>query len=73
LKYDFGFDSFNLNDFWATEAALNFIMMAYNMISLFRQAVLDTKNQKFLTRTSRNQTGKYCIFDHGITNNNISG
>jgi IS4 transposase len=30
LKYDFGFDSFNLKDFFATEAALTFTMIAYN-------------------------------------------
>ena len=28
LKYDFGFDSFNLQDFYATEAALTFAMIA---------------------------------------------
>ena len=40
LKYDFGAESFNLRDFWATEACLNMAMLAYNMMSLFRQAVL---------------------------------
>lgn len=40
LKYDFGGDSFNLRDFWATEAALLTVMLAYNLMSLFRQAVL---------------------------------
>jgi hypothetical protein len=55
LKYDFGFDSFNLNDFWATEAALNFVMLSYNIISLFRQAVLGTKSQQFL-KTIRYKT-----------------
>lgn len=43
LKHDFGSDSFNLKNFYATEAALNFVMMAYNFISLFRQVVLNTK------------------------------
>ncbi|MCX7649401.1 MAG: transposase [Flavobacteriales bacterium] len=43
LKYDFGAGSFNLKDFYATEAALNFVMMAYNFVSLFRQVVLNTK------------------------------
>jgi hypothetical protein len=37
LKYDFGADSFNIQNFYATEAALNFVMMAYKFISLFRQ------------------------------------
>lgn len=40
LKYDFGLDSFNAQSFWATEAALHMAMMAYNLMSLFRQAVL---------------------------------
>lgn len=42
LKYDFAADSFCLNDFWATEACLNFALLAYNLMSLFRQAVLRT-------------------------------
>ncbi len=46
LKYDFGFDSFNLNDFYATEAALTFAMIAYNLMSLFRTFVLKKKHRK---------------------------
>lgn len=49
LKTDFGLDSFALNDFWATEAALGFAMLAYNLMSLFRQAVLRTKVQHTLS------------------------
>jgi hypothetical protein len=40
LKYDFAADSFCLKDFWAIEACLNVAMLAYNLMSLFRQAVL---------------------------------
>ena len=40
LKYDFGSDSFNMQGFFATEAALLLVMMAYNLISLFRQLIL---------------------------------
>lgn len=40
LKYDFGGESFSLRDFWATEAALLTVMLAYNLMSLFRQAIL---------------------------------
>jgi hypothetical protein len=40
VKQDFGFDSFSLNDFAATEAALNFTIIAYNIMSLFKQAIL---------------------------------
>jgi hypothetical protein len=49
LKADFGLDSFALNDFWATEAALGFAMLAYNLMSLFRQAVMRTKVQHTLS------------------------
>lgn len=48
LKYDFGFDSFNLNNFYATEAALTFAMIAYNLMALFRTFVLQEKTQKTL-------------------------
>ena len=40
LKYDFAADSFCLNDFWATEASLTMVMLAYNFMSLFRQVAL---------------------------------
>lgn len=40
LKYDFGGESFNLRDFWVNEAALMTVMLAYNLMSLFRQAIL---------------------------------
>lgn len=49
LKYDFGFDSFNLQDFYATEAALTFAMIAYNLMSLFRTFLLQEKTQKTLS------------------------
>lgn len=40
LKYDFGGESYNLRDFWSTEAALLTVMLAYNLMSLFRLDVL---------------------------------
>lgn len=49
LKADFGLDAFNLRDFWATEAALGFAMLAYNLMSLFRQAVLRSQVQHTLS------------------------
>ena len=49
LKYDFGFDSFNLKDFFATEAALTFAMLAYNLMALFRTFVLQEKTQRSLS------------------------
>jgi hypothetical protein len=48
LKYDFGFDSFNMKDFYGTEAALIFAMLAYNLMSLFRQFILQGKTQQTL-------------------------
>lgn len=59
LKYDFGADSFNLKNFDATEAALNWAMIAYNLISLFRQVVLNTKVEK------RMRTLRYQVFAIG--------
>ena len=49
LKYDFGFDSFNLNEFYPTEAALIFAMIAYNLMSIFRMFILQEKTQKTLS------------------------
>ena len=40
LKHDYGADKINLNNFDATHATLSFIMMAYNLMSLFKQAVI---------------------------------
>jgi hypothetical protein len=45
LKYDFVFDSFNINNFYGTETALNMIMLGYNLMSLFRQSILGSKVQ----------------------------
>ncbi len=52
LKEDFGVDSFAVQDFYATEAALNFVVMGYNLMSLFRQVVLQSK-QEFQLKTLR--------------------
>lgn len=43
LKADFGLDSFVLRDFWATEAALGVSILSYNLISVFRHAVMRQK------------------------------
>ncbi|MCS6979177.1 MAG: transposase [Flavobacteriales bacterium] len=42
-KYDSGAGSFNLKDFYAKKAALNFVMMAYNFFNFFRKVVIITK------------------------------
>lgn len=49
LKADFGLDAFNMRDFWATEAALGFAMLACKLMSLFRQAVLRYRIQHTLS------------------------
>lgn len=49
LKYDFGLESFCMEKFWATEAAFRSIMIAYNLMSLFRQVVLKSKSQSTLS------------------------
>ena len=47
LKYDFGADAFNMKAFNATEAALNTVMIAYNLMSLFKQVLVkSTRSHK---------------------------
>ena len=48
LKYDFGIEGFHLKNFWGTEAAFRFAILAYNLMSLFRQLVLQSSNQPTL-------------------------
>lgn len=48
LKYDFSLDDFVSNNFWATEACGNFIIMAYNFMSLFRHALINSNKRHFL-------------------------
>ena len=48
IKYDFSADKFSSQDFWATEACDSFIIMAYNFISLFRHAIINSKQSHFL-------------------------
>ena len=48
LKYDFSIDDFVSHNFWATEACGNLIVMAYNFMSLFRHALINSDKKKFL-------------------------
>jgi hypothetical protein len=48
LKKDFGLENFCLQDFWATEASFRFIMVAYNLMSLFRHFALNHHNRATL-------------------------
>lgn len=52
LKSDFCLDDFVSHNFWATEACGNFIVMAYNFMSLFRHALINSDKKQFL-RTIR--------------------
>ena len=56
LKYDFGIEQFCLKSFWATEAAFRFIMIAYNMMSLFRHIAVQSK-----TLSSMRTMKAYCF------------
>lgn len=49
LKYDFALETFCTNNFWGTEAAFRSILMAYNLMALFRQFVLKSKSQATLS------------------------
>jgi hypothetical protein len=49
LKEDFGFESFNLKDFYATEAALTVTMLAYNLMAIFRLFILKSEVQHKLS------------------------
>lgn len=48
LKEDFGLENFCLKDFWATEASFRSIMVAYNLMSLFRHFALNHHNRATL-------------------------
>jgi len=54
LDYDFGLNSFNLNEFYATESVLNFVMIAYNLMNLFRRFILTDKVQRRLSSLRHN-------------------
>ncbi|HEX8278647.1 MAG TPA: transposase [Segetibacter sp.] len=43
LKYDYALDKINQHSFDATETTLNFIMVAYNLMSLFKQVIVQDK------------------------------
>ncbi|MBK8848013.1 MAG: transposase [Bacteroidetes bacterium] len=46
LKDDFALEGFNMKDFFATEAALRMVNLAYNIISLFRQVSSEKPNHQ---------------------------
>lgn len=50
IKYDFSVDKFAVHSFWANEACANFIIMAYNLYSLFRLVLTNNKKHPFLKK-----------------------
>ncbi|MCZ2299825.1 MAG: IS1380 family transposase [Chitinophagales bacterium] len=54
LKQDFGLENFCMQNFEATEASFRFIMVAYNLISLFRHFALQ-KHSKATLNTIKSQ------------------
>ncbi len=49
LKEDFGAEGFNMDSFFATEAAIRMVCVSYNLMSLFRQAIHQTPVQPTLS------------------------
>lgn len=64
LKYDFAADSFAMKDFWATEAALNTVMLSYNLMSLLRQVLLKAEARSGAAKPVQHtlQTLRYKLF-----------
>lgn len=48
LLYDFGLRGFASQRFWATEAAFRAVLLAYNLMALFRQLVLGAASRQTL-------------------------
>jgi len=49
LRNDYGIDGFCMDDFYATEAAFRWTMVAHNLMSLFRLQVLNHKHHPVLS------------------------
>lgn len=65
LKYDYGMDGFAMNTIGATEAAFRLVLMAYNIMALFKQKVLTSRAKPHLS-TIRFQCiaiGSYLVKD----------
>jgi IS4 transposase len=50
LKYDFSIDGFALKSFAAMEAAFRLVMVAYYIMSLFKQKAMEVSGSKRLYR-----------------------
>ena len=72
LKYDFGLENFALDKFYATEAAHRFMMVAYNIMALFKHQVLQTKMQLSTLRSYCFALGSWITNHANETTLNIS-
>lgn len=48
LKYDFALEGFNMKEFFATEAAMRMVTVAYNLMSLYKHVTTQTSSQQRL-------------------------
>ena len=62
LKYDFGFDSFNMQSFFGTEAALIFAMLAYNLMALVQAVPAQFESPAYLINTAIQNVCYWCVF-----------
>ena len=54
LKYGYGFEAFNMNNFWATEAILGMILLVlYNLVHYLNRTALNIKGPKEHLKTLR--------------------
>lgn len=72
LKYDFGLENFALDKFYATEAAHRFMIVAYNIMALFKHQVLQTKMQLSTLRSYCFALGSWLSNHANETTLNIS-
>jgi len=63
LKYDYGMDGFAMKSIGATEAAFRFILLAYNIMALFKQKVMTgpVKHQLSTIRFQCIAIGSYLV------------
>ncbi len=43
LKYDYAIDAFAMKSFAATDAAFRFVLLAYNVMTIFKQAIMQPR------------------------------
>ncbi|MBD3749446.1 MAG: transposase [Sphingobacteriales bacterium] len=61
LKYDFGFDSFNLQSFFGTGSALTFAIIAYNLMAFLEHYATRKKTENIIKPKLKNLCSR-CLF-----------